>query len=73
LTQQFKATILKKPYCILKANGETIQIISSLQKRFSLHCSILIQKELAKFNKNESQLLKKEMEEMRLNFIKREE
>jgi hypothetical protein len=56
---------VNKPYCILKVTFETVKIITSLQKRFTIYCSMFSQKEVAKFNKQESENLKQQMKEMR--------
>lgn len=40
IIKNFDKVILKKPYCILKADPESLKIINSLQKKFSLHCSM---------------------------------
>jgi hypothetical protein len=65
IVREFKKTILQKPYCILKADPDSLKIVNSLQKRFSIYCSMFAQNEVAKFNQEEAKLLKLEMQKLK--------
>jgi hypothetical protein len=56
--------IASKPYCLQKAPLETIDKIQSMINRFSAVCSMILQQEISKYNKEQSDKIRKEMMEM---------
>lgn len=53
----------EKPYCILKADIQNLKF-SQIKENFQIQCNMVYQREIAIFNKEEQQRLKKMIKKM---------
>jgi hypothetical protein len=66
LKKKFQASFVKKPYALNKAPIESIDKIQSMMNKFSAIVSMVLHQEISKFNKKESERIRKEMREMQI-------
>jgi hypothetical protein len=66
LKEKFLASFVKRPYALNKAPIESIDKIQSMMSKFSAIVSMVLHQEISKFNKQESERIRKEMREMQI-------